>query len=254
MNLLLFEEADFISPDRVRIAGRRFRHIRDVHRALPGDELAVGVVGGRTGTGLLEIASDDAVELTVRLDADPPPKIALTVVLALPRPKVLARVLADLTSLGVPRIVLLNAWRVEKAYWSSPALAEEALLGARMLGLEQARDTVLPEVLVRRRFGPFVEDELETLWPGATCARLLAHPGAAYGPEGCDLGKAGTPAVLAIGPEGGWVPFELDLLAAHRFQAFGLGPRVLRVETAVPFAFGQVLLARTRVAGQAGDA
>jgi len=227
VNLLLFEEADFISPDRVRIAGRRFRHIRDVHRALPGDELAVGVVGGRTGTGLLESSNEDSLVMTVRLDADPPPKLALTVVLALPRPKVLARVLADLTSLGVPRIVLLNAWRVEKAYWSSPALEEEALLGARMLGLEQARDTILPELRIERFFQPFVHGGLAAFAPHGP--RYVAHPGSAT-PVPRDVAE---PAVVAIGPEGGWIERELESFRREGFGEISLGSRPLRVETAV---------------------
>ena len=73
--------------------------------------------------------------MTIDLRSDPPPKIPLTVVLALPRPKVLNRILLDLTSLGVSRIVLLNSWRVEKSYWSSPALDESALLETRMLAV-----------------------------------------------------------------------------------------------------------------------
>jgi RsmE family RNA methyltransferase len=45
---------------------------------------------------------------------------------------------------------------------------------------------------------------------------------------------------LAIGPEGGWVDFELTLLAARGFVPFSLGERILRVEVAVPYALGQL--------------
>ena len=227
MNLLLLAGADFISPTRVRIAGRRFRHVQGVHRARPGDELAVGVLGGRIGIGILECVGDDSLEMTVRLRADPPPKIALTIVLALPRPKVLSRVLGDLTSLGVPRIVLLNSWRVEKSYWSSPALQENALLETRMLGLEQARDTILPEVHVERFFQPFIHGRLARLVPRGP--RYVAHPGSAT-PVPRDVAE---PAVVAIGPEGGWIERELESFRREGFQEISLGPRPLRVETAV---------------------
>lgn len=156
--------------------------------------------------------------------------------------------LQSAASLGARRIVLVNAQRVEKSYFDTPFLAPGEIERNLVLGLEQARDTVLPEVVVRRLFRPFVEDELEGFWPRTTCSRLLAHPAAAHGLEGCDLARAGSTAVLAIGPEGGWIPFELDLLEAQGFSPFGLGPRILRVETAVPFAFGQVQLARARAA------
>jgi RsmE family RNA methyltransferase len=134
-------------------------------------------------------------------------------------------------SLGIDRIVLINAARVEKSYFDSRVLAQiEDLL---VLGLEQARDTRLPLVSVRERFRPFVEDELDAAFPPAS--RLLAHPAAeraAAAPEGR--------VVLAIGPEGGWVPFELKLLEEHGFAPFTLGPRPLRVEVALPYALGAI--------------
>jgi RsmE family RNA methyltransferase len=46
--------------------------------------------------------------------------------------------------------------------------------------------------------------------------------------------------VLAIGPDGGWVPFEIDLLARCGFVPVSLGPRVLRVEVAVSYIIGRV--------------
>ena len=245
MNLILLFPDDFASDGNVRLTGRRARHIHEVHRSQVGDSLTIGRVNGQVGKGTVLFVEPDEVRLSVRLSEDPPPPSGLDLLLAMPRPKVLRRVLQSAASLGARRIVLVNAQRVEKSYFDTPFLDPEELERNLVLGLEQARDTVLPEVLVRKRFRPFVEDELETLWPGATCARLLAHPTAAHGPAGCDLGTAGSPAVLAIGPEGGWISFELELLAAHDFSPFGLGPRILRVETAVPFAFGQVQLLRT---------
>ncbi|MEO6327130.1 MAG: 16S rRNA (uracil(1498)-N(3))-methyltransferase [Thermoanaerobaculia bacterium] len=209
------------------MAGRRFRHVQNVHRARLGDELAVGRVGGRVGTGVVESIAHDSIEFSVRLEAEPPPKLALTVILALPRPKVLARVLGDLTSLGVPRIVLLNSWRVEKSYWSSPILEEGSLLEIRRLGLEQARDTILPEIRVERFFQPFLHGGLAAFAPAGP--RYVAHPGSAISAPR----DVSEPSVVAIGPEGGWVERELESFEREGFQAITLGSRPLRVETAV---------------------
>ncbi|HYN42988.1 MAG TPA: 16S rRNA (uracil(1498)-N(3))-methyltransferase [Thermoanaerobaculia bacterium] len=249
MNLVLLFSDDFASDGTVRLTGRRARHVHDVHRARVGESLTVGRVNGQLGKGEVLSVEPDEVRLSVRLSEDPPPPTGLDLLLAMPRPKVLRRVLQSATSLGARRIVLVNAQRVEKSYFDTPFLEPGEIERNLVLGLEQSRDTFLPEVAVRRLFRPFVEDEVEGFWPRATCARLLAHPTAAHGLEGCDLGKAGSAAVLAIGPEGGWIPFELELLEAHGFRPFGLGPRILRVETAVPFAFGQVQLARAQAAG-----
>ena len=234
MNLILLFEADFIEPDLVRLTGRRLEHVTNVHRAAAGDELVVGVANGKMGTGLVTRLDRDALELRVTLDRDPPPAVPLTLVLALPRPKVLNRVIAGATSLGVKRIFLVNAWRVEKSYWKSPRLSDENLLQQRILGLEQARDTMLPAIELRRLFRPFVEDELPSIAAGSLA--LVAHPRAA-----AECPRGVTSAVtLAIGPEGGFIEEEIASLARIGFTAVSAGERVLRVETAVAALLGRL--------------
>jgi RsmE family RNA methyltransferase len=233
MNLLILREEDW-TGGTVRLTGRRLNHVLEVHRARPGDELAVGLLGGAMGRGRVLRLDDQALELDVVLDQAPPPKLPLTLVLALPRPKVLNRVLAAATSLGVARIYLVNAWKVEKSYWHSPRLAEANLLLQRVLGLEQARDTRLPELHLRRLLRPFAEDELPGLLQGSLA--LLAHPGSA---APCPREVAG-PATLVIGPEGGFIPAEVELLTRSGCRAVHLGERILRVETAVAALVGRM--------------
>lgn len=227
MNLVLLFKDDFVAEDVVRLSGRRLEHIRTVHRVAPGDELAVGLLDGRMGKGHLTRLEEGSLEMTVELTEAPPPKRPLTLLLALPRPKVLNRVLASATSLGVERIFLINAWKVEKSYWKSPRLSEDNLLLQRILGLEQAKDTRLPELHLRRLLRPFAETELPGLAAGTLA--LVAHPGV---PEPCPR-AVDQPVTLAIGPEGGFLPAEIDLLERAGFKAVDLGPRILRVETAV---------------------
>jgi RsmE family RNA methyltransferase len=45
---------------------------------------------------------------------------------------------------------------------------------------------------------------------------------------------------LVIGPEGGFIPFEIELLEKNGFQAVTLGPRILRVENAIPALAGRL--------------
>jgi len=233
VNVLLLRDEDFTGSGMVRLEGRRARHAHEVLRAARGETLRVGLLGGLLGRGEVLRAEPESLDLRVWLTDPPPPRAGCDLVLALPRPKALKKVLPAAASLGVDRIFLVNAARVEKSYFESRVLDPAFIRELLVMGLEQARDTVLPEVLVRDRFRPFVEDELPPLFPGAR--RLVPHPAAERAMPRLDAGER---AVFAVGPEGGWVPFELELLAAQGFQLFTLGPRVLRVEVCVPYLLG----------------
>lgn len=227
MNLLLLEDGDFVAADRVHLSGRRLVHLNEVHRAENGDTLRVGRLGGKMGRGQLLQLDATSAELQVAFDQPPPAKLPITLLLALPRPKMLKRVLQSVSAMGVPRLILLNSYRVEKSFWQTPFLEPDAIREQLILGLEQARDTLLPEVIIEKRFKPFVEDRLPQLAAGTL--GLTGHPGD-Y--PACPHAVE-QPVTLAIGPEGGWIPYEVDKLAEAGLQPVQLGERILRVETAV---------------------
>lgn len=226
MNLILLYPQDFIAPDTVRLTGRRHTHIRKVLQAKPGDSVTCGLVNGKTGQGRLTNLSFDQSELIVSLDQDPPPLLPLKLVLALPRPKMLKRLLQNVTSMGVKEIYLVNSWRVEKSFWQSPVLAKEKLAGYMELGLEQARDTIMPELHIKRFFARFVKNELPHIAQNTHC--LTAHPKT---DQPCPAG-INCPATLAIGPEGGWIDLEVKTFEEIGFTSYNIGPRILTVETA----------------------
>ena len=227
MNLLLLEDGDFVAADRVLLSGRRLKHLHEVHRAAVGDSLRVGRLDGLMGAGQLLRLDTEQAELSIELDQSAPGKLPITLLLALPRPKMLRRILQTISAMGVPRVVLLNSYRVEKSFWQTPFLEPAAIREQLILGLEQARDTVLPEIIIEKRFKPFVEDRLPALAAGSL--GLIGHPGA-YPPCPRAVDRAVT---LAIGPEGGWIPYEVEKLQEAGLQPVQLGERILRVETAV---------------------
>jgi RsmE family RNA methyltransferase len=227
VNLLLLEDADFIAADRVVLRDRRLVHMQDVHRAAVGDSLRVGRVNGLLGSAEVIRLEKHEAELRVSLETLSPAKLPLTLLLALPRPKMLRRVFQTVATMGVPKVVLLNSYRVEKSFWQTPFLDPQAIREQLILGLEQARDSVLPEIVIEKRFKPFVEDRLPAL--ACDTLGLVGHPGD-FPP--CPR-AVNRPVTLAIGPEGGWIPYEVDLLGRAGLQPVQLGERVLRVETAV---------------------
>ncbi len=228
MNLLLLEEDDFVAADRALLRGRRLTHLHEVHRAAVGDQLRVGRLDGLMGRAVLLRLEADEAELSIELDQPTPAKLPLTLLLAVPRPKMLKRILQTVAAMGVEHLVLINSFRVEKSFWQTPFLAPEKIREQLILGLEQSRDTHLPQVTIEKRFKPFVEDRLPQLAAGTTA--LVAHPGP-FPP--CPRAIEGR-VTLAIGPEGGWIPYEVEMLQAAGLTPVQLGERILRVETAVP--------------------
>jgi len=231
MNLLLFKNNQLIShsTDKLtRITGRQLQQLIQVQRCSAGDTVRVGEIDGLMGTGTIIELNDEQALLEIDLHSPAPPPTPLTLVLAMPRPKMLRRSLQTIAAMGVKQIYLINSSRVEKSFWQTPFLKSEALEEEFILGLEQARDTTMPELHIRKRFKPFVEDELPAIIKGRK--NLLAHP---VTETRCPI-DIQQPATLAIGPEGGFIPYEVELLSAAGFETVHIGPRILRVETAVP--------------------
>jgi RsmE family RNA methyltransferase len=227
MNLLLLT-SDQCCDNVATIIGRQFEHLRVVQRAEVGDSVRVGMLNGLMGEAIITAIDNNRASLEVSFDTPPPEVLPLTLILALPRPKMLRRTLQSIAAMGVKKLYLINSVRVEKSFWQTPILKPEAIEEQLILGLEQAKDTLLPEVYLRNLFKPFVEDELEDIIKGSQA--LVAHPNTA---TPCPI-DCSAEVTLAIGPEGGFIPYEIEKLNQIGFDPVHLGPRILRVENAVP--------------------
>jgi RsmE family RNA methyltransferase len=229
VNLLLLE-AEQLRGTRAVLSAIQARHARDVLRVAPGQELRVGMLDGPLGVGRVLRVDGSVVELECSFEPQLPPIPDIDLLLALPRPKVMRRLWAQLAALGVGRIILTNAARVERNYFDTHVLDPAVYRPLLVEGLQQAQDTRLPRVAIHRRFRPLVEDELDALSPSDL--RLVAHPS----PQAPPLAGAWTPRIartlLAVGPEGGWDDYELRLLTDRGFTIVSLGARTLRVDTA----------------------
>ena len=236
MNLILLNSDDqWIDTQRVRLRDRRAEHIRKVLRSQQGDTLRVGMLGGQRGTGCIQSIDDRSVLMTVQLGDSPPARHRFDLVLALPRPKMLRRILRTVAEFGVGSLHLVQTARVDKSYWQSPLLADAKVDEALRMGLERSRDTIIPQVHRHRLFRPFIEDRLPAICQGRPC--WIAHQDADVGLSSV----AGQPAVVMIGPEGGFVPFELTLAEQMGAQKVHLGGRILSVDTAVTTVLAQTL-------------
>lgn len=228
MNLLLLDEKDFITPGRVEISDRRFLQLRDIIKLEIGKSFRAGLNGGKTGCATVVEFTDSKAVLDVELTALPPEPVPVTLVCALPRPQTFHKVLHGAITMGVKNLWFIHSRKVEKSYWQTSVLQDEAVDKEIRLALEQCGDTIYPHIEYRQRFKPFVEDEL----PGIIAshdAAIFGHPRSTMHPE--DF--TGKKVVLLVGPEGGFSDYEVEKLTLAGASGVTLGARVLRTEFAV---------------------
>jgi 16S rRNA (uracil1498-N3)-methyltransferase len=230
VNLVLLEAHDVSASGVATLTGPQARHAVEVLKVAPGKAVRIGVLNGSLGSATVVAIEGRTVTLQCAFEPEPPPRPRVDVLLALPRPKVLRRLWAQLAALGAGRIMLTNAERVERNYFDTHVITEACYRPLLIEGLQQARDTRLPTVSVHRQFKVLIEDDLAALFPGGR--RLVAHPGCGNADTGLAAAPADERVLLAVGPEGGWNAFELQLLSAHGFRAFDMGGRTLRSDTA----------------------
>lgn len=238
MNLLLFHPTEETSNNHwvLPIKDRRVNHLKHILKLSLNESVEAGVLNGKMGQATFLKACEEHWHFRFLPTTPPPPALPVTLVLALPRPKMLRRVLLDAITLGIKHIVLLNSYKVEKSYWQTPRLNQAQLNELIYIALEQAKDTQAPKIETKKYFKPFIEDELAAIRANKTA--YLLHPGNnPYLPNALP-----EDTIIAIGPEGGWTEYETQQFILQGFTPYALGQRILRVETALPTIIGRIAL------------
>jgi 16S rRNA (uracil1498-N3)-methyltransferase len=251
VNLVLLDPSELDTSGRVHLTDARAWHLLSVLKVTPSQTVRIGVIDGPRGAGTVTDVTGDAVTLQCQLETARPERPRVDLLLALPRPKVLRRLWAHLAAVGVGRVLLTNAEKVERDYFDSHLVREEGFLPLLLEGLQQAQDTRMPIISVHKRLKVLVEDELDALCPSTR--RLLAHPGAS---STVIPALESTPpherVLLAVGPEGGWNDVELALLESHGFARVSMGARTLATTTACIALLTLVHAGSTGSTGSAG--
>jgi len=230
----------------------RRKHIRSVLKKGPGDELAAGRADGRLGVARIEADDEDGMTLSFVPGPEAPPLRPVTLLLGFPRPIQANRILKDLASLGVARIMLSGTELGEKSYFQSDFFKNREFRSALIEGAEQAGNPRLPVVetawTLARALDAIVPEADDAVRDDAArdgASRFWAFdPYRAERPFGSvALSDSGPerPLVLAIGSERGWTEAELDLLSASGFPFASLGDRILKTETACVVAVAMAL-------------
>jgi len=232
MNIILADSEE-ITDQHILLTDHRAEHIVKVLRLTTGDTVKFGIInGGRGKARILQIKKKYpfSVDLYVDVFESQNSVPSIDLVLALPRPIMLKRVLSQMSALGVGKIYLIHANRVEKSFWKASIVAENEFRRYLLHGLEQAVDTLLPEIVLHRRFRPFIEDFIPTV-RNRYGYHLLAHPGGQATLQQA-INQKGGRVLLAVGPEGGWVSYEVQKFKEQGFTSCSIGERILKVDTA----------------------
>ena len=234
MNRILFENHE-IKDGVTEISDARATHIVEILHAEIGQKLKTGELNGPVGSGTVlsigksNAGAEGAYSVKIALEHKTPSLAPwVDLILAPPRPRAMKRLLPQLAAMGVGRVFLVGAQKVEKAFWGATLLKEDVYRPLLVDGLMQAGTSAVPQIELRRNFKKFIDDELDAQFPSKN--RIIAHPYAEIQPMPRSV-SAGR-LVLAVGPEGGWTDNEVSLLETKGFIRYSLGQRILRTDTA----------------------
>jgi 16S rRNA (uracil1498-N3)-methyltransferase len=245
MNLILFEasEVETSSPDGFSVTlpstDRRFIHCTTVLHVDTESVVRAGVIGGSMYDAQVVVLTDTVIGFRFSEKSVRPPRplsdMNISLILALPRPKVLGRLWPVFAQLGFRRVILIRAERVESAYFGSHFMHEENYRPLLVKGLEQASvSTRLPEISFEKRpLEVFLEKRLETAFPAESTNRFICHP-----EDENDVGSDGgvdreKETVIALGPEGGWLDYEIDMMKQKGFVPVTCSSRVFTTDVAL---------------------
>ena len=230
-------------------------HLSKVLRVRSGDELVLFNGDGREFTGTIEAVRGSRVSASIgaarSIDRESPCKV--TLVQCVPRGDRMDFIVQKATELGVVRIVPVLSQRSVVRLDASQAASKQAHWRAvAVSACEQCGRNRLPSVEAAQ---PLL-NYLGALAPHGRSLRLVlepegVHPEGNAAQAGGDFGAAIDGVEIAIGPEGGFAPDELEAFQLCAFSRLGLGPRVLRTETA---AIAAVVMLQARFGDMSANA
>ncbi len=241
MNSFILKESDRLSPDSCELywesQDRRTSHLLSILKASNGDQFKAAFLGQPTGTLTLcqKEASGVFLKFLPSLDSSPPPPLsAVTLYIGVPRPPTCERLIRDLCSLGVRRVVFFGTKLNERSYFESKIWDPSNLEWRLQEGMQQSGVSRATQIETQPKFHLAVEEiEREN---GSNeqnnkerAVYLLdsngSHLSTLSGQE-----KKREEITFVIGPERGFSPRERERLLGCT-QPLSLGDRILRTET-----------------------
>ena len=238
-----FLENKNINGNIVKIAGDDFHHITRVMRMEPGEEIiAVNEDGHAAITRISEITNDAVIGTVIEWnneESELPIKVAI--VSGLPKGDKLEYIVQKGTELGATEFIPFVAAR-SVVKWDHKKVGKkiERLQKIAKEAAEQSHRSVLPTVQEPMTVAGLIQ------YAKSFDYKLIAFEEEAKRGEKAQLAKVLTAVqteqsiLFVFGPEGGLTIEEVSKLSEAGFIACGLGPRILRTETAPLYALAAV--------------
>jgi 16S rRNA (uracil1498-N3)-methyltransferase len=220
-SLLVFSHEEL--DGKFVLQNERARYYHEWHGYEEGRELPIGIWGRSRGWGRVESISQSTVVVSILKELPPIPRMALSLIVAIPRPQILKRVLLSVVSFGVSKVWLVKTDLFEKSYLTSRELEESRLHFHLLKALEQTGDVTAPQVAARDTLTDVLDATKD--FPQFYCD--------GDGSNTISVLERKETKVICIGPERGWSLREKHLFAERGVDGVSFGPRILRVDLAV---------------------
>ena len=235
MNICLFKQEELNRP--LSIKDERGEHIIKILHKKEGDTFSAGVINGMAGTATIKKIENDEITFDFAPDSEGKNLYPLKMIIGFPRPIQLKRLLRDIAALGVQEVHLTGTELGEKSYMQSNLVEHGTAYQMLLDGTVQAASTHVPDLFLHKT----LKDCLESVIPEkeqCNNAKILKLCMDNINPKGSLFSvlqeQYEKPAlvVAAIGSERGWTQKEREMLESAGYLRVGMGPRVMRTETA----------------------
>jgi len=251
MNLCILDSSDMLQS--LSMKDRRTQHILKVLKKREGDRFRAGSSDGLIGWASLESKGEDNITLLFTPEHAAPPLRPVHLMLGTVRPIQAARIVKELTIIGVSGITFFPTELGEKSYTQSNFYTQKEYYTHAREGAEQAGNPRVPDIVVVWSLEKALErleyiktsggaPQAEGKGPGSHVSKIVCHPD----DSAISLSRTpleATPVILAIGTERGWTGHEVCQFQENGFALCSLGDRILKTETASVVA-ATIVLAR----------
>ena len=273
MNICLFKTDELNKP--LSLHDQRGEHLIKILHKKVGDTFTAGVVDGKAGIATITKINDDGITFFFEPKWEGKKLNPLEMIIGIPRPIQLKRLLRDIAALGVCKVHLTGTELGEKSYMKSALVEKGSAYKMLLDGTVQAGSTHVPGFAIHQTLKECLDSisddsikfALDNVNPECSLSQAMADAnisaaekisggenladGKNFAAEknfadGKNFAVEKKHVIAAIGSERGWTDKERKLLEDYGYTKCGIGERIMRTETAATVA-GAIILSNLKI-------